>query len=113
MLSFISLPRNFPMTKVTKCPYNVYSWADRANFHYVFQCSSSRISQWYNLLFNVLKICFSNSYVTKSLQGYSRKMPLLYGVDILKRYSSCMGFLMYTIKRFIGKNEYQTQNVLQ
>ena len=38
-------------------------------------------------------------------------MSLLQGVDMLKRYGSYMGFLMYTIKRFIGKIEYQTQNV--
>ena len=50
----------------------------------------------------MLKICFSNSYVTKSLQGYSRKMSRI-GVDILKRCSSSLRVLLYTIKRSLAK----------
>ena len=64
---------------------------------------SALAENWYNLFFNVLKIWFSNSYVTKSLQGYSRKMSLLKGVYILKRCSSYMGVLLYTIKRPLAK----------
>ena len=51
----------------------------------------------------MLKICFSNSNVTKSLQKYSRKLSLLLGVDILKRCSSYMGVLLYTIERSLAK----------
>ena len=50
----------------------------------------------------MLKIRVSNSYITNSLQGYSKKMSLLKGVDILKRCSSYRVSL-YTIKRSLAK----------
>ena len=61
-----------------------------------------RIFQSYNLFFNVPKICFSNSDVTKSLQGYDQEKCLSSRAEVLKRCGCYMQVLLYTIKRSLA-----------
>ena len=69
------------------------------------------IFQYYNLLFNVMKLCVSNYYITKSLQGYSIYI-YIFDNNFRNRYFITLEIaLIHTVD--IEDNKYYLNNIME